>query len=260
MSRYSSSAISGILAFAIYFLLVGLIVFYFNTRNEEHSKHFVKKDEHRIQVAFAMPKKIVYPKKNLSKKPKAKPKKRLKTKPKPKKHVKKKVIKERVVKKRIVKKKDHNTTRPKKMARDLFKNVKTVKKKKLHIEVSDKPIKNKPKNTLIKVSGMSATERINASLKSQKQSDSGVENAYFAKVQRMLEEWPAQSDYAGEKAKVILFIKPSGFFTFKVVSHSNIAAFNRGLEEFLEQLQLSGFGPHRGRRTYSFEAEFIAKE
>jgi protein TonB len=76
----------------------------------------------------------------------------------------------------------------------------------------------------------------------------------------MLEDWPAQSDYAGEKAKVILYIEPSGFFEFKVVSQSNIPAFNRGLEEFLEQLQIAGFGPHNAGRTYKFEAEFIAKD
>ncbi len=259
-SRYSSTAISGVLAFTAYFIIIGLLVFYFNTRSEDKSKHFVKKDEHRIQVALAAPKKVTAPKAKAKKKTKVKPKKKPKTKPKPKKTAKKKVIKEKVVKKKVVRKKDQNITKPKKKAKDLFKNVKTSKKKKLLIQVSDKPVKSKPKNDLIKVSSMSASERINASLKSQKQSDSGVENAYFAKVQSMLEDWPAQSDYAGERAKVILYIRPSGFFEFKVVSQSNIPAFNRGLEEFLEQLQIAGFGPHNAGRTYKFEAEFIAKD
>ena len=260
MSRYSSTTISGILAFTAYFIIIGLLVFYFNTRSEDKSKHFVKKDEHRIQVAFSAPKKVTSPKKKVKKKTKVKSKKKPKTKPKPKKISKKKIIKEKVVKKKVTKKRDQNITKPKIKAHDLFKNVKTSKKKKLKIQISDRPIKTKPKNNLIKVSSMSASERINASLKSQKQHDSGVENAYFAKVQRMLEDWPAQSDYAGEKAKVILYIKPSGYFTFKVVSHSNIPAFNRGLEEFLEQLQMTGFGPHNAGRTYTFEAEFIAKD
>jgi protein TonB len=260
MIKKSSTFISGVLAFTAYFIIIGLLIFYFNTRSEDKSKHFVKKDEHRIQVALSAPKKVTAPKTKSKKKPKIKPKKKHRTKPKPKKTSKKKVIKEKVVKKKIVKKKDQNITKPKKQAKDLFKNIKTSKKKKLKIQVSDKPIENKSKNNLIKVSSMSASERINASLKSQKRSDSGVENAYFAKVQRMLEEWPAQSDYAGEKAKVILYIEPSGFFKFRIVSQSGIPAFNRGLEEFLEQLQVEGFGPHNAGRTYKFEAEFIAKD
>jgi protein TonB len=254
MSRYSSTTISGILAFAVYFILVGLLIFYFNTRNEDKSRHFVKKDEHRIQVSLSSPKKVTAPKKKTKKKTKVKPKTKPKTKPKQ-----KKIIKEKVIKKKTVKKRDLNVSKSKRQTRDLFKNVKTSKKK-LKIQVSDRPIKTKPKKDIIKVSSMSASERINASLQSRKASDSGVENAYFAKVQRMLEDWPAQSDYAGEKAKVILYIKPSGFFKFRVVSQSSIPAFNRGLEEFLEQLQITGFGPHNAGRTYKFEAEFIAKD
>jgi len=260
MTKHYSTFFSGILAFLVYFMLIALLVFYFNSRSEEKSKHFVKKDEHRIQVALATPKKVTLPKTKIKQKAKVKPKQNPKTKPKLKKREKKKVIKEKIVKKKIVKNRDHNRSKPKKKARDLFKNIKTSKKKKLHILITDKPVKTRPKHNLIHVTEMSATERIEASLKSQKQSDSGVENAYFAKVQRMLEEWPAQSDYAGEKAKVILYIKPSGYFTFKVVSHSNIPAFNRRLEEFLEQLQITGFGPHKAGRTYTFEAEFIAKD
>jgi protein TonB len=94
----------------------------------------------------------------------------------------------------------------------------------------------------------------------QKRSDSGVENAYLAKVQDMLEDWPAQSDYAGEKVKVILFIKPSGLFEFKLQTISSNKAFNSGLVAYLEQLQSIGFGHHKGKRTYEFGAEFIAND
>ena len=76
----------------------------------------------------------------------------------------------------------------------------------------------------------------------------------------MLEGWPAQSEYAGEKVKVLLYIQPSGFFEFKIKSASRNPDFNRGLTEYLEQLQEFGFGRHNGGRTYNFEAEFIAKE
>ena len=34
----------GVIAFAIYFFILGLLLFYFNTRNTEKPKHFVKKN------------------------------------------------------------------------------------------------------------------------------------------------------------------------------------------------------------------------
>ena len=253
----SSTFISGLLAFGIYFILIGLLIFYFNTRDEKKSVRYVKKNENRIQVALSAPKKPEN-KKAINPKPKVKPK--AKPKPKPKKVIKKKVMKEKVVKK-VAKKKDQNLTKPKKKALDLFANVKTPKKKNM-IKVSDKPIKTTPKNDLIKVTekSVSASERISSSLKNQKSSDSGVENAYLAKVQSMLEGWPAQSEYAGEKVKVLLQIDPTGGFDFKLKTASNNENFNTGLVEYLEQLQTIGFGPHKGERTYQFEAEFIAKE
>lgn len=266
-----SKLIPGALAIGIYLLVIGLLVFYFNTRSEEKSKRYVKKDEHRIQVALSAPKKSEKSK-VVKKKPKVEPKKqhkvKPKVKPKPKKVVKKKIVKKKVIKEKIVKKKkivkkDVNKTKPKKKnsAKNLFANVKAPKKKNI-IKVSDKPIKTKPKNSLIKVTDKpkSASQRINSSLKNQKSSDSGVENAYLAKVQSMLEGWPAQSEYAGEKVKVILYINPTGFFEFKLKTVSNNQDFNIGLTEYLRQLQDIGFGRHKGERTYQFEAEFIAKE
>ena len=266
MNIKPSKLLPGALAIGIYFLVIGLLIFYFNTRSEEKSKHYVKKDEHRIQVALSAPKKsekskVVKkkPKVEVKKKPKVKPK----VKPKPKKDTKKKVIKEKITKKKKLVKKDVNKTKAKKKnnAKDLFANVKAPKKKNL-IKVSDKPIKTKPKNNLIKVTDnkISASQRISSSLKNQKSSDSGVENSYLAKVQSMLEGWPAQSDYAGEKVKVILYINPTGFFEFKLKTVSNNQNFNEGLTEYLMQLQEIGFGRHKGKRTYNFEAEFIAKE
>ncbi len=257
-----SKLIPGALAVGIYFFVVGLLIFYFNTREVEKAKNYVKKDEHRIQIALST---SPVPKQVTKKKEKPKPKKKVKkkVKPEPKKSTKKKVIKEKIVKKKKVKKKDVNKTKPKKKnsAKDLFSNVKTVKKKSL-IQVTDKPVKAKPKSNLIKMTDdkKSASERINTSLKNQKSSQSGVENAYLAKVQRMLEGWPAQTEYAGEKVKVVLHIRESGFFDFKIKSASRNPDFNTGLSEYLEQLQEFGFGRHKGKRTYNFEAEFIAKE
>ena len=106
----------------------------------------------------------------------------------------------------------------------------------------------------------SASSKINNSLKNKKESDSGVENAYLAKVQALLETWPAQSDYAGEKAMVRLYVKPTGMFEFKVQSQSDNVDFNLGLIDFLMQLQRVGLGRHHAGKTYEFEVEFIAKE
>jgi len=260
-----SKLISGAMAIGIYLVVLGLLVFYFNMRTEEKAENYVKKDEHRIQVAFSSSK----PKSVTKKKEKAKPKKKVKKKstPKPKPSKKKRVIKEKIVKKKAVKKKVAKKKvikkrKPKKNnTKDLFANVKALKNKNL-INVTDKPVKAKSKQNLIKVTDtpVSASERINHSLKNQKNKQSGVENAYLAKVQSMLEGWPAQSEYAGEKVKVLLYIDPSGFFEFKIKSASRNPDFNRGLTEYLEQLQEFGFGNHNGGRTYKFEAEFIAKE
>lgn len=252
MIKKSSTYISGFLAFSIYFAVIGLLIFYFNTRDEKKAKRYVKKDEHRIQVALSSPQQPVQPvQPKIIKK---------KIKPKPKQQTKKKVIKEKVVKK-PVKKKDENLTKPKK-AKDLFANISPTKKPKpkLKLEMTDKPLKVN-KSNLIKVSDKpSASHLVSDSLQKQKQMDSGVEDAYLAKVQNLLEGWPAQNEYAGEKVKVILYINPTGFFEFKVKSASNNPDFNSGLTEYLEQLQEFGFGRHKGNRTYNFEAEFIAKE
>ena len=256
-----SQLVSGALAVGIYTFVIGLLIFYFNTRTEDKAKKYVQKDEYRIQVALSTSQpikpKVSKIKKNMKKKIIKK------IRPKSKKSTKKRVIKEKIVKKKVVKKRDTNKTKPKNKnhAKDLFANVKAIKKKNL-IKMSDKPIYSKPKNNLIKMTDnpKSASSKISESLKNKKSKQSGVENDYLAKVQSLLEGWPAQSEYAGETVKVILYIQTSGFFEFKIKSASNNPNFNKGLTEYLEQLQEFGFGHHKGGRTYTFEAEFIAKE
>ena len=280
MLEKSPKFLWGAISLAIYFTVVGLLVYYFNTRHIDKSKHYVKKDEHRIQVALASPKK----KHKSRPKPKTKHISKTKVKPKPKpinkqkiKDTKKKIIKEKLVKK-LKKKKDENLTKLKKSKtkkiqnkkRKKVKNKKTIdlfsqikaKKKKIDIKMTDKPVVKKSKKNIIKVSDAapSAIERINNALKNKKHSDSGVENAYFAHVQTMLESWPAQSDFLGEKATVTLYIKPSGMFEFQVTSGSNNEAFSHSVMDFLTQLQSIGFGRHNAGRNYEFEVEFSAKE
>ncbi len=247
----------GIVSVGIYLLLIGLLFFYFNHRTKEQRKHYVKKDEHRIQVGLSSPAQKTDPQKRVSSAIRPKQTKPLKR-PTFSKSSHKKVIKERVVKKST--KKKPSKPKPKKKAKDLFKHIKTEKKP--LIKVTDKPIKPKPKKRLfeMKERRTSASERIKESLKEQKNKDSGIENSYLAHVQEMLEGWPAQSDFAGEKVKVHLKIDPTGHFEFIIKRKSRNPEFNRALSAYLKQLQEFGFGPHKGSRTYLFEAEFIAKE
>lgn len=262
--------LTGSLAFGVYFIMLGLLIYYFNTKSRQESVHYVKKNEERIQIALATPEK----KKSDTPKPKPKqsePKSKPvpKPKPNPKETVKKpqeqkKVIKEKVVKKvkQVPKKKEPKTTKPKKVnkPKNLFADISSNKPKKPSKE-KVKPAPNKPKMDIIKVKEKSsAAELVSSSLKVQQSSDRGVENEYLAKIEEKLQGWPAQSEYAGEKARVIMEVEPSGSFTFRVISASSIPEFNEGLNAYLKQLQRFGFGPHKGDRAYKLDVEFIATE
>lgn len=259
--------LTGSLAFGIYFLIIGLLIYYFNTKTRQESKHFVKKNQERIQVALSTPEKkkidTPTPKKQVAPKPQPKPKPKIKEAVK-KPTEQKKVIKEKVVKKVEKKplKQDVNLTRPKKVnkPKSLFADISSTKPKETK-KVEEKPVDSKPKMDIVKEKEKSsAAELVSSSLKVQQSSDRGIENEYLAKIEEKLKGWPAQSDYAGEKARVMLEVEPSGRFTFKVISASNIPEFNEGLNAYLEQLQLFGFGPHKGNRAYKLDVEFIATE
>ena len=271
--------LTGSLAFGVYFLILALLIFYFNTKTRQESKHYVKKNEERIQVALStpekkksdtpQPKKQPAPKAEPKPKPAPKPKPKPAPKPKPKETVKKpveqkKVIKEKVVKKVIKEpvKKDQNVTRPKKVNKpqNLFADITSSKPKETK-KAAEKPVERKPKLDVIKVKEKSsAAELVSSSLKVQQSSDRGVENAYLAKIEEKLKGWPAQSEYAGEKARVMIEVEPSGSFTYRVISASSIPEFNAGLNAYLKQLQRFGFGPHKGNRAYKLDVEFIATE
>jgi len=259
MKNKSSTFISGVLAFGIYSILIITLLFYFNTRDEKKSIHYVKKNEDSIRVSVSSP--TALPKKETKKvvKPKAKKKaaapkvKKKVEKVVKKKHVKKKVIKEKIVKKvKPPKKKKETKTTTKKVnkPKDLFANV----------SANKKPEKKKIEKRKVTKQKVTASELLNDSIKVQKPSDRGIENAYLARVEEKLNGWPAQSDYAGEKAKVWLKIQTNGSFKFKVISRSSNPDFNFGLEEYLKQLQRFGFGPHKGGRAYEINVEFIATE
>ncbi|MBD3788889.1 MAG: TonB C-terminal domain-containing protein [Campylobacterales bacterium] len=293
----SSKYISGALAFGIYFALIGLIFFYFNVRKSEKSIHFVEKNEQRIQVSLGgpaakstpqpkpvqkpTPKPIQKPTPKPKPKPVEKPKPAEKPKPKPEpKPVEKPTPKPepKAVPKPVEKPKPAEKPKPKPEPKpvskptpklvpktqpkvnDLFAKVNAPQKKEL-IKVTDKPVIDKPKNDLIKVSDKpSASQLVSNSLKIQKNSDSGVENAYFAKIEKILQGWPAQSEFAGEKAKVWFKVQVDGSFEFRILTGSSISAFNEGLEGYLRQLQKIGFGRHQGGRPYELEVDFVANE
>jgi hypothetical protein len=269
--------ITGLISVGIYLFVIGLLVVYFNVHNKNSSKRFVKKDEHKIQISIAtLPKQTHKPKKTHKKQiaKKSKPKSKVhkkhiakKSKPKKKKPIKKPKIKpkKRVIKsKKVVKNRDKNITKKQHASKpkDLFANIKVTQKKPL-IQITSKPIESKPKQNLIKITSKphpSAMQKINNSLKQQPSKNSGVKNEYIARVQEQLEDWPAQSDFAGQNVKVLLYIKPSGDFSFEIKSASSNPEFNQSLSDYLKQLQILGFGRHEGSRTYKFEANFVAKE
>ena len=263
MNKKSSTFISGVLAVGIYAFVIGLLLFYFNTRDAQKPIHYVKKNEDRIRVTMAAPKN------KAKKKTKTVTKKKTKTKNtvKKQKDTRKKVIKEKIVKKVKHKKKPKKVVKKAPLKKvnkpkDLFANVSSSKKppKKNIIKVSDTPVKPK-KNNLIKVSKKpSASDLVSSSLKIQKKSDRGIENAYFALIEEKLKGWPAQSEYAGEMAKVWIKVEPSGHFVFKVTTGSSIPEFNEGLIAYLKQLQGIGFGPHKGNRAYTLNVEFVATD
>ncbi len=271
----SSTFLSGVFAVGIYLFLIVMLLLYFNIKEKQQPTHYVKKNEDSIRVTMAS-----FEKKPQTKKPEPKrqstPKKPTKTtKPKPQKERvkkekdrRKKVIKEKVVQKPKPKPKP-KPKRPKKKPpppkvnkpKDLFANVSAKKKpEKNIIKVSDAPIKPKRDNIIKVTEKKSASELISSTLKKDKKSDKGIENAYLALIEEKLKGWPAQSEYAGERAKVWIKVEPSGRFVFKVTSASSIDSFNSGLIAYLKQLQRFGFGPHKGKRAYTLNVEFVAKE
>lgn len=280
MEKYSKF-ISGSLAFGVYFALIGMLLYYFNVHNAKKSIHYVEKNEQRIQVSISSPaqkkkseskpaaKPISKPQPKQEPKPVPKPEPKPEPKPVPKPEPKpvpkpepkpvpkpeaKPEPKQKPVEKPI--KKPEAKKEPPKVVKtsDLFAKVNTSEKS------TQKPVENKPVNDSIKVSDNPSASQLFSSLKIQKNSDSGVENAYFAKVEKILQGWPAQSEFAGEKAKVWFKVQVNGSFEFRIVSGSSMPGFNEGLEAYLTQLQKIGFGPHQGGRPYELDVEFEANE
>ena len=212
--------ISGLIAVGVYFILISLILYYFNYRSSTKSIHYVAKNTNSISVTLTTQK--------LSK---SKPKEKRK--------------KQHTKKVRNVK-----TTKPNKIK--YTKKAKPIKPKELFASVKPKIVKKNKSKT--------KQEKTNKSIKKSKNSDKGRVNKYFANIEQKLKGWPAQANFAGETISITLKIYKSGSFEFKINKLSSNTDFNESLVAYLKQLQSIGFGVHSGKKAYKVEVEFVATD
>ncbi len=221
---------AGIAAVIIYLTVIVLILYYFGFHHSEKSTHFVIKNRKGIAVSLAGP-------------PHQSP-------PKP-------VAKSPVKKRRHPK--PRNITAPKKntVQRPVKKSTKVRKPdtKKLfsHVKV---PPRNATKPHPRRGSAGEKKQGVQTLKKSR--NESGVENAYLAKVENLLKGWPAQANFAGEEIDIHLKIYPDGRFDYRILRLSGNPDFNHELINYLKQLQRFGFGPHSHGKPYDIEVKFIA--
>ncbi len=226
--KNSSKVWSAILAFSVYFLLIGLLLNYSNRHTEVKLVHYAQKSSKAIKVSLAPSLDRINASKKRSK-PKNQSSKKIKS-------------------KKILKSKKSNEK----------KRIKSISPKPSKISQNKKPKKKIKLNTLF--DKISEKKPIESNLDKRKGNDEGIKNAYFSKVEELMQSWPAQSEFAGFSAKVWLRINKNGSFTFKILSASNNLDFNRGLIQYLQQLQSIGFDTHKNSKPYELNVEFIAKE
>ena len=201
-----------VIAVVIYLvLIVGLFFILYYTPSIPKAKTYTAKKSDIIEVSLGSPAHTKSHKKSKHKKKQTKkttkpPKKvrNIKEVEKPKKPVKKK----KVVKKHTKQSKKVKKTIHKPNTSSLFKN--------LPNGIKD----DKPENKPVGKSGKSV-KKVNKS--------SGIENAYFAKIQNSLKGWPAQNNFVGEKIRVELTVYASGMFDYKILSRSLNPEFNNAL-------------------------------
>ncbi len=236
MGNENEKLLSGIVAVGVYLLLIGTVLYYFNYRSDEKSRHYVEKNSNAIAVSLAGATPKLMPTKKQTPKPKAK-----KSKHKPKK------IRNITSKKRAPQKSKKAKKLAKKIqTKSLFASVKTSSKskKKSTPKSGQKPSKTKQSKSIKKVNN----------------SDKGVEDKYLASVEQKLRGWPEQANFAGEQIAVLLTVYPSGRFDFKVQRLSANSEFNEALIAYLKQLQSIGLGRHTHGKPYVIEVEFEATE
>ena len=149
MDQRLPKSLTGSMAFGVYFIIIGLLLYYFNSKAREKSVHYVKKNEQRIQVAMSDAAARVQPKPKSTPHPHTvKPKPQPKPKPKP-------VVKKETPK-LIEKPKPQPTPKPKPTPKVIKeKVVKQIKKdppKKTVTPPKPQPKINQPKNLFANVS------------------------------------------------------------------------------------------------------------
>ena len=221
-----------------------------------------KKVPKKVMPKKKVPKKVV-PKKKVPKKkvPKKKvpkkvvPKKKVPKKVVPKKKVPKKVVpKKKVPKKKVPKKVVPKKKVPKKTAKDLFSSVKTK-------DVKKRPVKRTPKRPVKRPSSIkhnsSVTDRIKATHQSGRTSnanrESGIKNAYIAKVKQRMNNWNAIGA-KGQWVTVNLTIFNSGKFRYTASGVSG--AMKNSLKQYMNTLNRMGLGRHKKSTPYSIQVRF----
>ena len=139
-------------------------------------------------------------------------------------------------------------------ANDLFSSVNTHQQRRV-------PVVQQSRQQQSRVHHSSVADRIKNSYQSGRTStrnrDSGVKNAYIAKVKRHLNNWSAQSNYKGNSATIRLTIRNSGKFRY-VITRTSSGSLSAGLREFLDQLNRMGLGRHDKSSAYVITVHFKA--
>ena len=271
MSRLKlQSLITAILVYI--FILTAIFFALFFQPSLPKAKTFTDKKSNIIEVSLASPAQVAKAA-NIHKKAKS-AKKSVKKRKKPvKKREKKKIVKKvrnvkksvkksikkakpvkKVVKKQIKKPtKKHVVKKAQKVAKSSSSAAKSVKK-------ASKPNTGKLFGSIDKdILKSSPKKGTSTKAESKKDRNNGVVNKYMANIQRTLQGWPAQSNFAGEKIRVELTVYSTGLFDYKILYRSLNPEFNEALKSYLEQLKRFGFGPHSNPKPYKIVVEFIAK-
>ena len=148
--------------------------------------------------------------------------------------------------------------KPKVIKQEKPKVKKVIKKEK---KIQNVEVKKKIKNLFDDVIVKDDVKKVKqVKNKSAKKKDKGIVNKYFAQVEEILYNWPAQSTFAGEMATVYLNISNDGSFTYKIKGSSGNDTFNEALINYLKQLQGIKLPKHNSSNDYSLKVEFTATE
>jgi len=107
----------------------------------------------------------------------------------------------------------------------------------------------------------SVTDRIKNSHLSGRVSNtnrnSGVKNAYIARVRRHMNNWTASSAYQGQRVTIILTIYQNGTFNYTVSGGG--ANMQNSLRTYLDRLNRIGLGRHNKSSPYHIKVPFTVR-